>query len=73
MGDQHVARPLPAHRTAQTQNKCIQTSMLQVGFEPMIPMFEEAKIVHALDRTATVISTCRNWCLKITIDMENIV
>jgi hypothetical protein len=29
--------------------------MLQVGFEPMILVFERAKIVHALDRAATVI------------------
>jgi hypothetical protein len=27
--------------------------MPQVGFEPLIPVFERAKIVHALDRTAT--------------------
>jgi hypothetical protein len=26
-----------------------------VGFEPKIPVFEWAKIVHALDRAATVI------------------
>jgi hypothetical protein len=26
-----------------------------VGFEPMIPAFEQAKAVHALDRAATVI------------------
>jgi hypothetical protein len=54
-GDQPVARPLPAHRTAQTQNKRTQTSMLLVGFEPMIPVFERAKTVHALDRAVTVI------------------
>jgi hypothetical protein len=48
-GDQPVGRPLRAHRTAQTENKRIQTSMLQVGFEPTIPMFERAKKVHALD------------------------
>jgi hypothetical protein len=29
--------------------------MPQVGFEPMIPVFEQAKIVHALDRAAMVI------------------
>jgi hypothetical protein len=29
--------------------------MLQVWFEPTIPVFERAKIVHALDRAATVI------------------
>jgi hypothetical protein len=51
-GDQTFARPLPAHRTAQTQNKRIRTCM---GFEPTIPMFEWAKTVHALDRAATVI------------------
>jgi hypothetical protein len=38
-----------------TQNKCTQTSMPRVGFEPMIPVFERAKKVHALDRAATVI------------------
>jgi hypothetical protein len=55
--DEPVARPLPAHRTAQTQIKHTQTSMPEVGFEPTIPMLERAKIVHALDRTATVIGT----------------
>jgi hypothetical protein len=57
MGDQPFARPLPAHRTAQTQNKRTQTSMPQVGFKPMIPVSERVKTVHALDRTATVIGT----------------
>jgi hypothetical protein len=28
--------------------------MPRVGFEPTIPVFERAKIVHALDRAATV-------------------
>jgi hypothetical protein len=28
--------------------------MLRVGFEPTIPAFEGAKIVHALDRAATM-------------------
>jgi hypothetical protein len=55
-GDQPVARPLPIYRIAQTQNKCTQTTMPQVGFEPMTPVFEQAKTVHALARTATVIS-----------------
>jgi hypothetical protein len=53
-GDQLVTRPLPAHRTAQTQNKRTQTSMPEVGFEPTIPVFEWAYTVHALDRAATV-------------------
>jgi hypothetical protein len=35
--DQPVARPLPTHRTTQTQNKHTQTSMPRVGFEPTTP------------------------------------
>jgi hypothetical protein len=54
MGDQPVARPLPTHRTTQTQNKCTQTTMPRVGLEPTMPMFEQAKSVHDFDRTATV-------------------
>jgi hypothetical protein len=42
-------------RTTQTQNKRKHTSVPWVGFEPTIPVFERAKIVHALDRAATVI------------------
>jgi hypothetical protein len=56
-GDQPVARPLLTHRTKQTQNKCTQTSMPRVEFEPTIPVFERAKTVHALGRTASVIGT----------------
>jgi hypothetical protein len=55
--DQPVARPLPTHRTTQTQNKRTQTPMPQVGFEPTIPVFERAKTVHASDRAASVIGT----------------
>jgi hypothetical protein len=54
-GDQPVARPLPTHRTEQTQNKCTQTHMLQVGFEPTIPVFEWAKAVYTLYGAAAVI------------------
>jgi hypothetical protein len=54
-GNQPVARPLPAHRTTQTQNKRTQTSMPQVEFEPMILVFVRAKTVHALGRAVTVI------------------
>jgi hypothetical protein len=60
-GDQPVARPLPTHRTTRTQNKRTQTSMLLVGFEPMTPVFERAKTVHALDRVATVIGRTRRY------------
>jgi hypothetical protein len=56
-GDEPVARPLSAHRTAQTENKRTRTSMPQVGFEPTMPVFERAKTVHALDRAATVIAS----------------
>jgi hypothetical protein len=54
-GDQPVTRPLPTHRTTQTQNKRTQTSMPLVGFEPTKPVSERAKTVHDLDRAATVI------------------
>jgi hypothetical protein len=59
-GDQPVARPLLTHRTAQTQNKCTQASMSQVGFEPTIPVFERTKTVHALDCATTVIGYSEN-------------
>jgi hypothetical protein len=49
-GDQPVSRQLPIYSTTQTQNKRTQTSMLQVGFESTVPVFERAKTVHALDR-----------------------
>jgi hypothetical protein len=54
-GDQPVARPLPTYRTIKTQNKRTQTSMPGVGFEPTIPVSERPKMVHALDRGATVV------------------
>jgi hypothetical protein len=54
-GDQPVARPLPTHRTTQTQNKRTQTFMSWVGFELTIRAFERTKTVHALYRVATVI------------------
>jgi hypothetical protein len=55
--DQPVARSLPTHKATQTQNKCTQTSMPRVGFEPTILAFERAKTVRVLDRAATVIGT----------------
>jgi hypothetical protein len=64
-GDQPFARPLLAHKTAQTLNKRTQTSMPQVGFEPTIPVFERTKKVHNLDRAATVIGVTKNLtCVK---------
>jgi hypothetical protein len=63
-GDQPVVRPLPTHRQAQTQNKCTQTSMPQVEFEPTIPGIERVKTIHALDRAATVIGDHYIWCRR---------
>jgi hypothetical protein len=56
-GDQPVARPLSIHSTTQTRNKCTQTSMPWVGFEPRTQLFERAKTLHALGRAATVNGT----------------
>jgi hypothetical protein len=56
-GNQSIARPLPTHRTTQTKNKRTQLSMPWVGFEPTILELERTKIIHVLDRAATVIGT----------------
>jgi hypothetical protein len=69
-GDQSVTRPLPTHRTIQTQNKLTQTSMSWLGFEPTTPVFERAKTVHASGRSATMIGMI-GWLL--TIKLEKIV
>jgi hypothetical protein len=55
-GDQPVARPLHTDRTTQTRNKHTQTSMLAVGFEPIISVLEWAKTVHASDRAPFLVS-----------------
>jgi hypothetical protein len=51
-----VISPSQGRCVTQTQNtlKHRQTAMPRVGFQPMIPVFERAKTVHALDRAATV-------------------
>jgi hypothetical protein len=64
VSDQPVAKPLPAHRIAQTHNKRAQTSMPQVGFESMIPEFERASIFHALDGAATATGVKLSLCLS---------
>jgi hypothetical protein len=43
--------------------------MPQVGFEPTIPMFERAKIVHALNRAVTVIGGKGSRCRKFGTDI----
>jgi hypothetical protein len=55
-GDLPVARPLPKHRTTQTQKNAYthQTSMPWMGFEHTITVSERAKTEHALERSATV-------------------
>jgi hypothetical protein len=49
----------PAHRTTETEKKCTQISMSQVGFEPIITVFERAKTVHALGGPYTYASGSR--------------
>jgi hypothetical protein len=62
--DQPIARPLPTHRTSQTQNKRTETSMSQAGFEPKILVLERAKTVHALNRTASIRASEDSSCLR---------
>jgi hypothetical protein len=42
-GDQPVARPLPTHRTTQTQNKCTQTSMFEWDSNPRSQLSSERR------------------------------
>jgi hypothetical protein len=44
------------HKGQHKDNKRKQISMPRVGFEPMIPVFERARIVHTLDRAGNVLS-----------------
>jgi hypothetical protein len=57
-----------AHRKASTytQNKHTQSSMPRVEFEPMIPVIEQAKTVHALGHAATVIGT---WDISLSCNL----
>jgi hypothetical protein len=57
--DQPVARPLHTHTEQHKQNKHTQTPMPQVGFKPMISMFELAKTVNVLDCATTVIGSSK--------------
>jgi hypothetical protein len=68
-GDYPVARPLPTHRTTQTQNKRTH-AMPRVGFEPTIPAFEQAKTIHALDRAATAIGITVDYSKQISTDLQ---
>jgi hypothetical protein len=50
MSDQPVARPLHRHRI----NAHTHIVAFWLGFEPTIPVFEQAKTVHGSDRAAIV-------------------
>jgi hypothetical protein len=63
-GDQPVARLVPTRRTAQTQNKRIQTSMPQVVFETTTPAIERDKTVNAIDCAATVMDIRQHYKRK---------
>jgi hypothetical protein len=59
-GYQSVTRPLPTQNNKNTILKSINTSIPRVGIEPMIPDFERAKRVLALDCTTTTVISC-HW------------
>jgi hypothetical protein len=43
-----------------------------VGFEPTIPMFEQAKTVHALDRAVTVVGYSSSTAeVKLKVEKDN--
>jgi hypothetical protein len=62
-GDQQ-SQGLYPHTEQRTGNKRTQTSMPKVGFEPIIPAFDRANTVHALDRAATVIGRLHTRHIK---------
>jgi hypothetical protein len=64
-GDQPVARPLPAHRTAQTQKKRRQISIPRMGFESTIPVFVRAKSVSCL--------IPRGRCDRLTMELVRVI
>jgi hypothetical protein len=46
--------------------------MPRLGFEPTISVFERAKTVHSLDRSATVIGMTAVTIYKIEVKSENV-
>jgi hypothetical protein len=50
-----ISMLLPTQGNTHTRKKREQASMLRVGFEPTIPVFEEAKTFHGFVRSVTVI------------------
>jgi hypothetical protein len=67
---QPVARPLFKHMTAQTQNRRAQTSMSRVGFEPMIPAFEEEKTVQYLDCAPIAVGITVDYYKQISTNLQ---
>jgi hypothetical protein len=61
--DQPVARPLSVHRTTQTQDEHIRTSISRVGFKPTISVSKLVITVNTSDRSATV-----EWQVRIILD-----
>jgi hypothetical protein len=59
--NQLVARPLPKHRTTQTQNKHIHTSNIHAlcGIRTHDPTFQASE--DSTDRSATVTGTSQIW------------
>jgi hypothetical protein len=58
MRDQPVARPLPTHRTTQTQKIVSRDIHALSRIRTTIPAFEQMKKLHALDRASTVKTVC---------------
>jgi hypothetical protein len=63
--DQPVSRQPPAQES--TQNKRKETSLPRVGLEPTTPVFEQANVFHALDRSATLIGSFPSYLEKFKI------
>jgi hypothetical protein len=61
------------HTSTQIQKKRTQISMPPVGLEPTTRMFERARTVHVLDRTATVIGYWSTSMWKLYIKVKLIV
>jgi hypothetical protein len=56
-----VARPLPKQENTHTQTEEARTDIhSRVGLEPMVPVLELAKALHALGRATTVISSVQS-------------
>jgi hypothetical protein len=53
--DQPLARPLPIHRTTQTQNNAHRHPYLEWDSKPTISALKRVKTVHALGCVATKI------------------